>query len=116
MAVLPDQRPRAILWSSCMVRLCTCSKGAPSLNSPRRFKVHHPERVESAIDRYMNEVRRILGVLNVALEGKEWLVGDKMTFADMAFVPYHSILHLFFECQPEDTFKDYPNVGAWHRR
>jgi glutathione S-transferase len=80
------------------------------------FKVHHPERVPSAIDRYMNEVRRILGVLDTSLEGKQWLVGDKMTFADMAFVSYHSILHLFFECQPQEAFKDYPNVGAWHQR
>jgi glutathione S-transferase len=57
-----------------------------------------------------------LAVLNKSLEGKEWLVGDKMTFADMAFVPYNSILHRFFECQPEDAFNDYPNVGSWHQR
>lgn len=64
----------------------------------------------------MNEINRVLGVLNRSLEGREWLVGDKMTFADLAFVPYHSLLHLFLECQPEDAFKDFPNVDAWHQR
>lgn len=64
----------------------------------------------------MNEITRVLGVLNSALEGRQWLVGDKMTFADMAFVPYHSLLHLFLERQPEDAFEGFPNVGAWHER
>lgn len=81
-----------------------------------RFKIHHPERVQSAIDRYINEIKRVLGVLNRSLEGREWLVGDKMTIADMAFVPYNSLLHFFFECQPEDAFNDFPNVGSWHQR
>lgn len=78
--------------------------------------MYHPERVQSAIDRYMNEVKRVLGVLDRALEGKEWLVGDKMTFADLAWVPYNSLLPLFFECAPEEALHDYPNVNAWHER
>ncbi|KAH6968159.1 glutathione S-transferase [Fusarium avenaceum] len=80
------------------------------------FKIHHPERVQSAIDRYENEIHRVLGVLERSLEGKEWLVGDKMTFADMSFVSYNSLLFLFFECAPEDALKKYPNVEAWHNR
>ncbi|KAF6810406.1 glutathione S-transferase domain-containing protein [Colletotrichum sojae] len=80
------------------------------------FRLLHSERVQSAIERYDNEVRRVLGVLEKALEGKEWLVGDKMTFADMAFVSYNSGVHLFFECQPGDGLKKFPNVEAWHRR
>ncbi|CAH0050582.1 unnamed protein product [Clonostachys solani] len=80
------------------------------------FMIHHHERLPSAVDRYINEINRILGVLERSLEGKEWLVGDKMTFADMAFVPYHSILHPFLGIPEEEHFKDFPNVGAWHRR
>lgn len=64
----------------------------------------------------MNEVKRVLGVLNSSLEGRKWLVGDKMTIADMSFVPYHSILHLFLESSPDDAFNDFPDVGAWHLR
>ncbi|ROT36438.1 glutathione S-transferase domain-containing protein [Sodiomyces alkalinus F11] len=80
------------------------------------FRLHHPERVQSAIDRYTNEVWRVIGVLNKALEGKEWLVGDKMTFADMAFVSYNSLVHLMLDCPAEDALKEYPNVDAWHKR
>ncbi|KAM0339118.1 hypothetical protein ACHAPU_011071 [Fusarium lateritium] len=80
------------------------------------FKFHHPERVQSAIDRYVNEIHRVLGVLEKSLEGKQWLVGDKMTFADMAFVSYNSMLFLAFECTPEEALKKYPNVEAWNYR
>ena len=33
-----------------------------------------------------------MGVLESVLENKEWLVGDKLTVADIVFVPYHSLL------------------------
>jgi glutathione S-transferase len=49
-------------------------------------------KLPSAISRYRKEVRRVLGVLNTALEGKKYLVGDKATIADLAFVPWHSII------------------------
>jgi glutathione S-transferase len=52
----------------------------------------HLEKLPSAISRYRNEVRRVLGVLNMALEGKKYLVGDKVTIADLSFVPWHSII------------------------
>lgn len=34
----------------------------------------------------------MLGVLDAALEGKRFLVGDKVTIADLSFVPWHSII------------------------
>ncbi|KAL4950762.1 glutathione transferase [Aspergillus filifer] len=43
-----------------------------------------------AIERYTEEIHRILGVLNRVLEGKTWLVGDALG--------------------------QYPNVLAWHTR
>ena len=43
----------------------------------------HPEKLESARLRYANEVKRVLGVLDRALEGRESLVGDKITVADL---------------------------------
>lgn len=56
------------------------------------FSHMHLDRLPSAISRYRNEVRHILGVLNTALEGKKYLVGDKVTIADLSFVPRHSII------------------------
>ena len=51
------------------------------------FLNYHPEKVPSAIERYKNEVKRVLDVLNSVLEKHEWLVGDKCTIADLSFIP-----------------------------
>ena len=44
--------------------------------------------VPYAIDRYVKESRRLLEVLDTRLEGREWLVGDAMSIADMASYPW----------------------------
>ncbi|KAH8429120.1 glutathione S-transferase family protein [Aspergillus melleus] len=81
------------------------------------FNVLHPENLPSAIERYVNEVHRILGVLNTALEGRTWLVGDKCTFADLAFLPWNSRLNnTLLTPEGEDPLAPYPNVQAWQRR
>jgi glutathione S-transferase len=56
----------------------------------------HSSKLPSVISRYRNEIRRVLGVLNTALEGKRYLVGDKVTIADLSFVPWHSIIPVGF--------------------
>lgn len=80
------------------------------------FTFLHPEEIPSAIERYTNEMRRVLSVLDGALEGKQWLVGNKMTYADLAFAPWNARVDTFFFCKPEEKFKDFPNVHAWHER
>lgn len=44
--------------------------------------------VPHAINRYVNESRRLLEVLNTRLEGRDWLVGDAMSVADIATYPW----------------------------
>ncbi|KAF1940880.1 glutathione S-transferase [Clathrospora elynae] len=80
------------------------------------FAVLHPVKVPSAVDRYVNELKRILGVLEGVLEGKQWLVGDKCTFADMSFVPWNDRIDMILKCKYEDKFEGFPNVKAWHER
>lgn len=76
------------------------------------FHMFHAEKVQSAQDRYINEMRRVSDVLNRALEGREWLVGNKYTYADVAFV-------IWFEFVPRiagekiDIPKEFPNLHAW---
>ena len=41
-----------------------------------------------SIKRYVDETRRLLGVLNTRLDGNEWLAGDEYTIADMATYPW----------------------------
>ncbi|KAF8542847.1 glutathione S-transferase C-terminal-like protein [Trichophaea hybrida] len=52
------------------------------------FSLFHPEKVPSAIERYKNEVRRVLGVLNTILQGKKYLVEDRVSYADLAFLSW----------------------------
>ena len=52
------------------------------------FSWYHPEKIPSAVDRYKNEIRRVLGVLDGVLAKQEWLVADKLTVADLSFIPY----------------------------
>ncbi|KAK8016771.1 glutathione S-transferase [Apiospora rasikravindrae] len=68
----------------------------------------HPEKVPSAIDRYTKQVTRVLG---------EWLVGDKMTYADLAWVPWNDRVDSSLVGVPEHEKLDaFPNVKAWHER
>ncbi|KIP08814.1 hypothetical protein PHLGIDRAFT_23327 [Phlebiopsis gigantea 11061_1 CR5-6] len=56
------------------------------------FSKYHPEKIPSAIERYCNEAKRVLSVLESVLSKQEWLVGGKMTVADIPFVMWHKKL------------------------
>ncbi|KXG52878.1 uncharacterized protein PGRI_081340 [Penicillium griseofulvum] len=70
----------------------------------------------SAIERYSNEIRRVTSVLDKALQGRQWLVGDKCTYADLSFVPWQDLLSFFHGDQVETLARDFPNVDAWMGR
>lgn len=77
----------------------------------------HPEKLPSAIERYNKEVKRVVGVLEGWLAGKEWLVGNKCTFADLSFAPWNDRLDSALMTPPgEDKFEGFPNVKNWHER
>ncbi|KAK0631020.1 glutathione S-transferase [Bombardia bombarda] len=85
------------------------------------FRYIHPEKIQSAIDRYANEVKRVLGVLEGVLAAKpadqQWLVGNKMTYADLSFVSWNERLVdcLGPSAAPESGFDGFPHVKAWHK-
>ncbi|KAI0075345.1 glutathione S-transferase C-terminal-like protein [Panus rudis PR-1116 ss-1] len=80
------------------------------------FQHFHPEKLPSAIDRYKNEVRRVLGVLESVLSKQEWLVGGKYTIADMSFVTWNNgaFNAMFKDDADFDPEKEYPSVAKWH--
>ena len=55
------------------------------------FARFHPEKIQSATDRYVNEIDRVTSVLDKALKGKDWLVGDKCTYADLSFITWANV-------------------------
>ncbi|RYP83973.1 hypothetical protein DL770_005275 [Monosporascus sp. CRB-9-2] len=77
------------------------------------FSVYHPEKLPSAIKRYVDEMLRVTGVLEKALEKGDWLVGDKCTYADLSFIPWQRAVPKF---AGEDIYEKFPKVGAWMKR
>ncbi|GAB4576513.1 MAG: glutathione S-transferase N-terminal domain-containing protein [Rhodothalassiaceae bacterium] len=74
------------------------------------FTRYFPEKIPSVIARYQNETMRLYGVLDRALEGKDWLADD-YSIADIAnwcWVRSHAWCGLSIE--------DLPNLKAWHDR
>ncbi|KAJ4393110.1 hypothetical protein N0V93_002317 [Gnomoniopsis smithogilvyi] len=82
------------------------------------FRKFHPEDVPSAKKRYDEQLVRVVEVLDGILKGKTYLVGEKCTYADIAFIPWNNMMSFIFGDEaktivPEDK---YPNFWAWHNR
>lgn len=97
---------------------------APMIGQALHFRYFHSQQVPSAVERYTDEVRRVYGVVEMALaERREalimeldtenaaaysagttplsqsrffdypvWLVGERITIADLAFVPWNNVV------------------------
>ncbi|KAJ5487123.1 glutathione S-transferase [Penicillium desertorum] len=76
------------------------------------FTVYHPEKVPSAVERYVNEIHRVSGVLNRSLQNKEYLVGGKYSYVDAAFVPWFEVAALFWS-KEMDLEQNFPHVNSW---
>jgi GST-like protein len=61
-------------------------------------------------DRYVEESRRLLGVLDKHLAGRQWIMGDEYTIADIATFPWVRNLVGFYEAGEIVGFKDFPQV------
>ena len=61
-------------------------------------------------DRYVAESRRLLGVLEKHLTGRDWIMGDHYTIADVATFPWIRNLIGFYEARELVGFDDFPQV------
>jgi len=61
-------------------------------------------------DRYLNESKRLLGVLEQRLEGREWIMGGEYTIADMAIWPWVRNLIEFYGVGDLVEFHRFTNV------
>lgn len=77
-----------------------------------------PEKIPGVIERYANEVKRVLNVLEIVLSAKDaqWLVGDKLTFADMAFVSWNFRLSELLNQSWDEVWEGLPHVRAWQEK
>lgn len=80
----------------------------PMLGQNHHFNRYAPEKIPYAIERYVNETRRLYGVLDKRLEGRDFIAGPDYTIADMAAYPW-IVPH-------EDqgmSLNDFSNVKRW---
>ncbi|WBH15914.1 glutathione S-transferase family protein [Sphingomonas radiodurans] len=68
------------------------------------------------LQRYVEETKRLLGVMEVALEGKEWFVGEEYSIADISMLGWIRNLITFYEARELVGFDTFRNVGAWLER
>ena len=80
------------------------------------FSKFHPEKLPSAIERYTAEIKRIIGVIDTHLgkQGTDFLVGNKMTYADLMFIPYARTLGIAFA--PEIDTSGWKHYNTWLER
>jgi len=62
------------------------------------------------LQRYVTESIRLLAVLNLRLEAREWLMGENYTIADMATFPWISNLIGFYDAGDLVGIADFPHV------
>ena len=67
---------------------------------------------KSVVERYQNETRRVLKVLDGVLAGQEWLVGGRISVADIAFLQWNTSADRII-LGPEFIDKEAPNVRRW---
>ena len=84
------------------------------------FKRFHSEPLPSAIERYTKEVSRVTGVLEGHLAQQKvdddsngpWLVGNKISYADLAFISWQTIVTKVVEKNEYDP-DHFPHVKQW---
>lgn len=68
------------------------------------------------LQRYVAESKRLLGVLETRLEGRDWIMGDQYTIADISMLGWVRNLVGFYEAGELVEFASFKNVAAWLER
>jgi GST-like protein len=82
----------------------------PMAGQAHHFRNYAKESVQYAIDRYINEVHRLYGVMNKRLANRKFLAGD-YSIADMACIGWANL----WKNQGQDI-EEFPNLKKWIER
>ena len=80
-----------------------------------KFEGRHIED-KRPLQRYVDESKRLLGVLDDRLEGRNWLMGDDYTIADIATLGWVDNLITFYEARALVDYDRFANVAGWLER
>ena len=68
------------------------------------------------LERYRDESKRLLGVLETRLDGRQWIMDDDYTIADISMVGWVRNLIGFYEAGPLVEYDKLKHVPAWLER
>ncbi|KAG2181102.1 hypothetical protein INT43_008684 [Umbelopsis isabellina] len=83
----------------------------PMQGQANHFVRYAPEKIPYAQKRYIDETKRLYGVLEIALEGTDYLANNQYSIADIAnysWVICHGLLGI--------DINEFPRVKAWLKR
>lgn len=82
----------------------------PMFGQAGHFTIYAKEKIQYGIDRYSNEARRLLGVMDRQLARNSWLAGSDYSIADIATFPWtQSALRI----PTLGSFDEWPAVARW---
>ena len=81
----------------------------PIFGQVHHFKRAAKEKVPYAINRYCKECRRLYGVLDSRLEGREYIANNEVSIADFCTVPW-----VFRHDWQEIDLDEFKNVKRWY--
>jgi GST-like protein len=68
------------------------------------------------LQRYVGEAKRLLGVMEAHLAGRQWFMDDEYTIADISMIGWVRNLIGFYEARDLVVFDELKNVPAWLER
>ena len=68
------------------------------------------------LERYVAESKRLLGVIDGRLDGRQWIMDDDYTIADISMLGWVRNLIGFYEARELVGFDDFRHVAAWLER
>ena len=68
------------------------------------------------LERYREESKRLLGVIEARLDGRRWIMDDDYTIADIAIFPWVRGLRDVYEASEDLGLKDFPRTMEWVER
>jgi len=109
-AFLPnDVRKRSQVMQWLMYQM---SHVGPIIGQAGHFVNQAPEKIPYAIQRFVNESVRIVGVLNAGLKDQEFLAGE-YSIADMATYPWVTAAWSPFQSMMPEKVAEFSNVRRW---
>jgi glutathione S-transferase len=103
-----DRYRRALVWQWLCFEQYQLEPGVATV----RFMLHYLKKTPEELGvRYTDRFQRgkdALAVLEQALAGRRWLVGDDVTLADIALFAYTHVAD-----EAGYRFEDYPAISAW---